>query len=31
MRIAVNEGWTFELVPTTSKDILAVDSILRKL
>jgi len=31
MRIAVNEGWAFELVPTTSKDILAVDSILRKL
>lgn len=31
MRIAVNEGWAFELVPTTSKDILAVDNILRKL
>jgi hypothetical protein len=31
MRIAVNEGWAFELVPSTSKDILAVDSILKKL
>ena len=31
MRLAINTGWAYELVPTTSKDVLAVDSILEKL
>lgn len=25
MRIAVNQGWAYELVPTTNEDILAFD------
>jgi hypothetical protein len=33
MRLAINQGWAcdFELVPTSNRQILAVDSLLNKL
>lgn len=31
MRLALNTEWAYELVPTTSKEIMAVDSILKQL
>lgn len=31
MRLAINEGWAYELVPTNNQEILAVDAVLEKL
>lgn len=31
MRLALNQGWSYELVPTTSREVLAVDTVLQKL
>lgn len=31
MRLAINQGWAYELVPTSSREILAVDAVLNKL
>jgi hypothetical protein len=31
MRLAINQGWAYELVTTTDSDILAVDAVLNKL
>ena len=31
MRLAINQGWAYELVPTSNREILAVDTVLEKL
>lgn len=31
MRLAINKGWAYELVPTSNTQILAVDAVLKKL
>ncbi len=31
MRIAINQGWAYELVPTSNTEILAVDKVLTEL
>jgi hypothetical protein len=31
MRLAINDGWAYELVPTSNTQILAVDAVLNKL
>lgn len=31
MRIAINQGWAYELVPTSNRQILAIDTVLQKL
>lgn len=31
MRLAINEGWAYELVPTSNQEILAIDAVLEKL
>lgn len=31
MRIAINQGWAYELVPTSDRELLAIDTFLHKL